>query len=520
MLPNHAPLVIAEQFGTLDALYPGRIDLGLGRAPGSDQLTARALRRNLASSGDTFPQDVLELQSYFEPAEPDQALQAVPGAGANVPLYLLGSSDFSARLAAELGLPFAFASHFAPDYLDVALALYRQNFQPSAALEKPHAMIGVGIFAAETDAEAQRLFTSSQLQFLNMVRGRPGKLPPPVETMDGSGARRNEPRFRNGRAVPRSARRKQCSAGWKSCWRKPRRTKSSRPRRSTIMPRGCALLSSPPACSASSLGRKPLLPVARRRRHDNALTALRDGENPLSIRGGADQFGPRGTNPQFGQRLGAFGRFRHATTLGRAVVDRVVVRVVACVFRARTWKPRRGSSSTASPGKCFAAFFGGGVCRATFAGSSSARGVGSGGADNGAVSAASSVRATTGAGTLLIFIRYRRSLVRFVSLADHRRRDRVGIVRFRFRQVRLHRLRLRRRLRPRLVPTRCRARPDLLSAAEAQLPAGYLRLFSRSHRAESRRRANRRARWPERARSHLPCRSSAQANHSAPLRLR
>ncbi len=183
MLPNHAPLVIAEQFGTLDALYPGRIDLGLGRAPGSDQLTARAMRRNLASSGDTFPQDVLELQSYFEPAAPDQALQAVPGAGAKVPLYLLGSSDFSARLAAELGLPFAFASHFAPEYLGVALALYRENFKPSPALDRPHAMIGVGVFAAESDAEAERLFTSSQLQFLSMVRGRPGKLPPPVETM-------------------------------------------------------------------------------------------------------------------------------------------------------------------------------------------------------------------------------------------------------------------------------------------------------------------------------------------------
>jgi luciferase family oxidoreductase group 1 len=185
MLPNHAPLVIAEQFGTLDALYPGRIDLGLGRAPGSDQLTARALRRHLGSNGDTFPQDVLELQSYFAPAVPDQALQAVPGAGANVPLYLLGSSDFSARLAAELGLPFAFASHFAPEYLEVALALYRRNFKPSAALDQPHAMIGIGIFAAESDAEAARLFTSSQLQFLKMVRGRPGKLPPPVESMEG-----------------------------------------------------------------------------------------------------------------------------------------------------------------------------------------------------------------------------------------------------------------------------------------------------------------------------------------------
>ncbi|MGH8164414.1 MAG: LLM class flavin-dependent oxidoreductase, partial [Rhodanobacteraceae bacterium] len=185
MLPNHAPLAIAEQFGTLASLFPGRIDLGLGRAPGSDQLTARALRRHLGSSGDTFPQDVLELQSYFKPARPGQALQAVPGAGCEVPLYLLGSSDFSARLAAELGLPFAFASHFAPDYLEIALPLYRRNFQPSAALAQPHAIIGAGVFAAETDAEAERLFTSSQLQFLNLIRGHPGKLPPPVETMEG-----------------------------------------------------------------------------------------------------------------------------------------------------------------------------------------------------------------------------------------------------------------------------------------------------------------------------------------------
>ena len=184
MLPNHAPLVIAEQFGTLESLYPGRIDLGLGRAPGSDQLTARALRRYLGSSGDTFPQDVLELQSYFLSAKPGQAVQAVPGAGLNMPLYLLGSSDFSARLAAELGLPFAFASHFAPDYLEVALDLYRREFQPSARLEGPYVMIGAGVFAAETDAEARRLFTSAQLQFLTLIRGRPGKLPPPVERID------------------------------------------------------------------------------------------------------------------------------------------------------------------------------------------------------------------------------------------------------------------------------------------------------------------------------------------------
>ena len=184
MLPNHSPLVIAEQFGTLEALYPGRIDLGLGRAPGTDQLTARALRRNLDTSADTFPEDVLELQSYFEPAEPGQPIRAVPGAGALVPLYLLGSSDFGARLAAELGLPFAFASHFAPQYLEIALAIYRRNFKPSTALEQPHAIVGAGIFAAENDAEAQRLATSAQLQFLKMVRGRPGKLPPPVENMD------------------------------------------------------------------------------------------------------------------------------------------------------------------------------------------------------------------------------------------------------------------------------------------------------------------------------------------------
>jgi luciferase family oxidoreductase group 1 len=185
MLPNHAPLVIAEQFGTLASLFPGRVDLGLGRAPGSDQLTARALRRYLGSSGDTFPQDVLELQSYFEPAEPGQRLRAVPGAGLEVPLYLLGSSDFSARLAAELGLPFAFASHFAPEYLRVALQIYRRDFKPSAQLAKPYVMIGVGLFAAETDAAAERLVTSAQLMFLNLVRGHPGELPPPLESMEG-----------------------------------------------------------------------------------------------------------------------------------------------------------------------------------------------------------------------------------------------------------------------------------------------------------------------------------------------
>ena len=184
MLPNHAPLVIAEQFGTLAALYPGRIDLGLGRAPGGDQQTAAALRRNLGSSGDTFPRDLQELQSYFHPAAPGQAVRAVPGEGADVPIWLLGSSDFSARLAAERGLPFAFASHFAPDYLSAALSLYRDNFKPSVSLDRPRVMIGVNAFAAETDHEARRLFTSLQQAFLGLVRGRLGLLQPPVDTME------------------------------------------------------------------------------------------------------------------------------------------------------------------------------------------------------------------------------------------------------------------------------------------------------------------------------------------------
>jgi luciferase family oxidoreductase group 1 len=185
MLPNHAPLVIAEQFGTLESLYPGRIDLGLGRAPGSDHATARALRRYLGSSGDTFPSDVLELQSYFRPATPTQRVRAIPGAGLHVPLYLLGSSDFSARLAAELGLPFAFASHFAPDYLGVALEIYRREFKPSPTLDQPYVIIGAGVFAADSDQQARRLFTSAQLQFLNLLRGRPSEVPPPVDSMDG-----------------------------------------------------------------------------------------------------------------------------------------------------------------------------------------------------------------------------------------------------------------------------------------------------------------------------------------------
>ncbi|WP_414444326.1 LLM class flavin-dependent oxidoreductase [Burkholderia sp. 22PA0106] len=186
MLPNHAPLVIAEQFGTLAALYPGRIELGLGRAPGTDQTTARALRRDMVASADSFPDDVVELQRYFaEPVE-GQRVRAVPGAGLNVPLWLLGSSLFSAQLAAMLGLPFAFASHFAPDYLMRALEVYRAQFRPSATLDKPYAMVGINVFAADTDDEARRLFTSLQQQFLNLRRGTPGKLPPPVEVLEAN----------------------------------------------------------------------------------------------------------------------------------------------------------------------------------------------------------------------------------------------------------------------------------------------------------------------------------------------
>jgi luciferase family oxidoreductase group 1 len=185
MLPNHAPLVIAEQFGTLESLYPGRIDLGLGRAPGGDQTTARALRRGLGSSGDTFPQDVAELQSYFAPAVAGQPLRAIPGVGLNVPIYLLGSSDFSARLAAELGLPFGFASHFAPDYLHAALEIYRRDFQPSAQLAQPHVIVCANVIAADTDAEAARLFTSLQQAFLGIISGARSELLPPVSTMEG-----------------------------------------------------------------------------------------------------------------------------------------------------------------------------------------------------------------------------------------------------------------------------------------------------------------------------------------------
>ncbi|QBE62704.1 LLM class flavin-dependent oxidoreductase [Pseudoduganella lutea] len=179
MLPNHSPLVIAEQFGTLEALFPGRIDLGLGRAPGSDQTTARALRRNLASDADEFPQDVLELQDYMSDS-PRQRVLAVPGQGAKVPLWILGSSLFGAQLAAHLGLPYAFASHFAPQMMMQAVAFYRNNFKPSANLARPYVMLGYNVFAADTDEEAQLLATSMQQAFVNLRTGHPSKLPPPV----------------------------------------------------------------------------------------------------------------------------------------------------------------------------------------------------------------------------------------------------------------------------------------------------------------------------------------------------
>ena len=183
MLPNHAPLVIAEQFGTLAALFPGRIDLGLGRAPGTDRATLRALRRD-AMAAESFPDDVLELQAFLAPAEPGQAIRAVPGAGSQVPLWILGSSLYGAQLAALLGLPYAFASHFAPDALEQALALYRERFQPSRQLGKSHAMAGANVIIADTDAEARRLFTSVQMRFVGMVRNERGLLQPPIDDID------------------------------------------------------------------------------------------------------------------------------------------------------------------------------------------------------------------------------------------------------------------------------------------------------------------------------------------------
>lgn len=185
MLPNHAPLAIAEQFGTLESLFPGRIDLGLGRAPGGDSVAARALRRHIEQSGDDFPRLLEELRGYFRPAAPGQSLRAVPGAGLDVPIWLLSSSGFSAQLAGLLGLPFAFAGQFAPRALEESFALYREAFRPSEQWPEPYAAVGINIIAADTDAEARRLATSPQRAFLNLIRGHPGKLPPPVDSLDG-----------------------------------------------------------------------------------------------------------------------------------------------------------------------------------------------------------------------------------------------------------------------------------------------------------------------------------------------
>ena len=184
MLPNHAPLVVAEQFGTLEALYPGRIDLGLGRAPGGDARTMRALRRELRQDGDDFPELLDELRTYLGPERPGQAVKAIPGQGTNVPITLLGSSGFSAQLAAALGLPFAFAAHFAPDYLYAAAQIYRETFRPGEVLRRPYFMVGVQVIAAETDATARRLFTTSQQRFLRLIRNQPVELLPPVDSME------------------------------------------------------------------------------------------------------------------------------------------------------------------------------------------------------------------------------------------------------------------------------------------------------------------------------------------------
>ena len=183
MLPNHAPLQVAEQFGTLASLYPDRIDLGLGRAPGTDQPTARALRRYF-DSADQFPADVTELLRYFAPVQPGQLVQAVPGAGIAVPVWLLGSSLFSATLAAQMGLPFAFASHFAPDAMDQALAVYHRDFRASRHLQQPYAILALNVIAADTDEQARRLFTTAQQSFVNLRRGRPGLIPPPIDDIE------------------------------------------------------------------------------------------------------------------------------------------------------------------------------------------------------------------------------------------------------------------------------------------------------------------------------------------------
>ncbi|HEX5279067.1 MAG TPA: LLM class flavin-dependent oxidoreductase [Micropepsaceae bacterium] len=184
MLPNHSPLIVAEQFGTLATLYPGRIDLGIGRAPGTDQRTMYALRRNLIGDFDSFPQDVMELITYLSPLAPGQAVHAIPGAGTEVPVWILGSSLYGAQLAAALGLPYAFASHFAPEQLEPAITAYRERFHRSRYLSKPYVMLGISVFAAETDADARMLFTSQQQAVIHLRSGRPGQLPPPIDDIE------------------------------------------------------------------------------------------------------------------------------------------------------------------------------------------------------------------------------------------------------------------------------------------------------------------------------------------------
>ncbi len=191
MLPNHAPYIIAEQFGTLERLFPGRIDLGLGRAPGTDQIAVRAMRR-APNASDQFPQDVMELQAFLAPAVPDQRIVAVPAAGTNVPLWILGSSNFGASLAAELGLPYAFASHFAPDMLLPALEIYRSRFKPSEQLDRPYAVAGINVIAADTDAEATRLATTQQMSFADLAGGRRGLSKPPIDDIESYWAPREK----------------------------------------------------------------------------------------------------------------------------------------------------------------------------------------------------------------------------------------------------------------------------------------------------------------------------------------
>ena len=237
MLPNHAPIVIAEQFGTLEALHPGRIDLGLGRAPGTDQLTIQALRRD-PMSADTFPQDVVELQRYLADARPGQLVRATPGAGSNVPLWILGSSLFGAQLAAALGLPYAFASHFMPDALLPALEIYRSTFQPSEQLQEPYAMVGANAIVADDDESARRLFTSAQQSFANILRGARGKLPPPIDDIETYWTESRRSVHRRCSAARSSAHRKLFVRGSRRSWRRRAPTRSSSQARSTSTRRG------------------------------------------------------------------------------------------------------------------------------------------------------------------------------------------------------------------------------------------------------------------------------------------